>query len=96
MLARLTLAFCIWKLVLLLIAGASPAPGYDTSTYILLRSYPSPSSTPASWLDSWALKLTRWDAIYFTTASYRGPLFEQNWAFSRTFTLLTSHVARGV
>lgn len=89
--------FWSWKLILLVVAVASPGPGYDTSTSILFDLYPPGSS--ASWqtfmVTRLIAKLTRWDAIYFATSSERGHLFEQEWAFSRALSQKTSLVARG-
>lgn len=77
--------FAIWKLILLTIACTSPYPGYDTSSSLLFPSgthdneYPDP-------LHTIAVKLTRWDAIYFAQAAHRGALFEQEWAFGWGYT----------
>lgn len=91
-LLRLLIIFCCWKVLLLLIAVASPGPGYDTSADISLD---HGITTPKSWLDLLVLKLTRWDAIYFVSSSMRGYVFEQEWAFSRTFAKITSVISSG-
>ena len=91
--------FVAWKLVLLVIAYSSPYPGYDTSTTLLF-----PGDTPDIGAQhifirifrTLASKLTRWDAIYFTQISYRGALFEQEWAFGWGFAKLLSTITRSV
>merc|ERR1711939_397020 len=74
--------FGIWKAVLLLLALASPGPGYDTSTTLL------------DWPERYTLlsKLVRWDSIYFTQIAQHGHLFEQEWAWG---TGITSVLAWG-
>jgi phosphatidylinositol glycan class V len=75
--------FVAWKLLLLGIACASPGPGYDTSTRIL---FDQQGVQAHSWIsrvvEHLTLRLTRWDALYFSTSSVRGHLYEQEWAFS--------------
>ncbi|KAK4624164.1 GPI mannosyltransferase 2 [Fulvia fulva] len=96
-LTRLTAIFCSWKFLLLLVAVASPGPGYDTSTQILLdRHRCAPDSWPSlvtGWL---ALKLTRWDAIYYTSISARGVVYEQEWAFNSAFPKATNLIAQAL
>ncbi|KAL1297206.1 hypothetical protein AAFC00_004776 [Neodothiora populina] len=78
----LLLAFVIWKALLLCIACASPGPGYDTSTQLLLAS--GTSQTEASsikLLGHIASRLVRWDALYFVRVAQRGHVFEQEWAW---------------
>ncbi|SMR49619.1 unnamed protein product [Zymoseptoria tritici ST99CH_3D1] len=96
--ARLVTYFLIWKAALLLVACASPGPGYDTSTQLFFaqnNAEPSASSPGllAQVLQHVAIKLTRWDAIYFTSASINGLVYEQQWAFSPTFARITSLLA---
>ena len=85
----LILCFLAWKTLLLLVASASPGPGYDTSASLL---GPAPGSVekPARELPAplgyLAEKLTRWDAIYYVKVANRGYLFEQEWAFGWGFT----------
>jgi phosphatidylinositol glycan class V len=97
--ARLVAYFLTWKSALLLIAAASPGPGYDTSTQLLFArgngDIPSPSGLLARAIEHVAIKLTRWDAIYFTSASANGLVYEQQWAFSPTFAKMTSILASG-
>ncbi|OJJ49457.1 hypothetical protein ASPZODRAFT_60509 [Penicilliopsis zonata CBS 506.65] len=67
-LRSLTVAFALWKLLLLLVLAACPGPGYDTSTTLLagigsLRN------------------LVRWDPVYFVHIAEQGYVFEQEWAF---------------
>ncbi|KAK2882626.1 hypothetical protein FQN49_000165 [Arthroderma sp. PD_2] len=80
----LTKCFCLWKTVLLLIVLASPGPGYDTSTALLLSSEEDHvrNSGTVAWLVSHvAHRLARWDSIYFLKGAQRGYVFEQEWAF---------------
>lgn len=95
-LSRLAWLFLAWKLLLLLTASLSPGPGYDTSTLILFDRH---SSGANSWLarrvEDVVLRLTRWDALYFASASSRGLAYEQEWAFSPPLSQVTSVVARG-
>jgi hypothetical protein len=89
--------FTAWKSLLLVVAYASPGPGYDTSTRVLFDQYNA--SPPRTWLaqivQDLALRLTRWDAFYFTTSSERGHLFEQEWAFSWFMARLTAALSNG-
>jgi hypothetical protein len=89
--------FTAWKSLLLVVAYASPGPGYDTSTRVLFDQYSAP---PPTWLartvQDFTLRLTRWDAFYFTTSSVRGHLFEQEWAFSWFMARLTAALSNGV
>ena len=89
---RLITIFCFWKLLLILIAVASPGPGYDTSTEILLRRH---SDTAESWTEHLVSRLTRWDGLYFASAAERGPVFEQQWAFSPFLARVTSALMGG-
>lgn len=93
---KLISVFFGWKLMLLVIACASPGPGYDTSTQILFRQYgPEPDTWLGRAIEHAALRLTRWDGIYFSTLSERGHVNEQEWAFSWVLARFTSIVARG-
>ncbi|GAB7327552.1 hypothetical protein MBLNU13_g11414t1 [Cladosporium sp. NU13] len=86
--------FVAWKLLLLGVACASPGPGYDTSTRILFDQY---NVQAHSWIsqaiERLTLRLTRWDALYFSTSSARGHLYEQEWAFSWFMSRLTAMLA---
>ena len=88
--------FVAWKLLLLGVACASPGPGYDTSTHVLFDRH---NVQAPSWIsrivEHLTLRLTRWDAIYFSTSSARGHLFEQEWAFSWFMSRLTAMLANG-
>ncbi|KAM3416990.1 GPI mannosyltransferase 2 [Cercospora zeina] len=84
---RLIAHFCFWKLLLVLVAAASPGPGYDTSTQLLLR---RDTTAAGSWLEHVSVRLTRWDGLYFASASAHGQMFEQQWAFSPVLARLTS------
>ena len=76
---RLIAFFLAWKAFLLVVAYASPAPGYDTSTQIL---FDQSGPRAHSWIEEVVLRLSRWDAIYFATLAERGHVNEQDWAFS--------------
>ncbi|CAK4032419.1 glycosyltransferase family 76 [Lecanosticta acicola] len=95
---RLLAFYGTWKCFLLIVAAASPGPGYDTSTQILFRQHADTATSSQSSLTAILhhieAKLTRWDAIYFTTSSQRGLLYEQEWAFSPTYAIATSTIAR--
>ncbi|KAM0331354.1 hypothetical protein ACHAQA_003026 [Verticillium albo-atrum] len=69
--------FLAWKGLLLAVALASglTGPSYDTSTTLALNR--DESSTAFSLVT----RLTRWDAIYFTSSAQHGYRFEQEWAF---------------
>ena len=89
--------FLIWKILLLAIACASPGPGYDTSTEILFAQGEQPvASFAVRAVEHLALRLTRWDGIYFVSNSAYGHVNEQNWAFSWALARCTSFISRGV
>ncbi|KAF2137013.1 glycosyltransferase family 76 protein [Aplosporella prunicola CBS 121167] len=92
--ASLAVLCAIWKIVLFVVALSSPGPGYDTST-ILLFGTDAASSIPlsASLGSRLAVKLTRWDAIYFAKLAQRGHVYEQEWAFSWGFARLMAKLA---
>jgi phosphatidylinositol glycan class V len=96
----LALLFVLWKALLLGVAVASPGPGYDTSTQILLRASTARAGGQTSFIYSLgerlALKLMRWDAIYFVKSAERGYLNEQDWAFSWACTRFIRLLARGI
>ncbi|OMP86485.1 GPI mannosyltransferase 2 [Diplodia seriata] len=99
--SALVIVFAAWKTLLLLIAFASPGPGYDTSTTLLLG-HDAAASTLGAAAAPWAAtlgqrlvsKLVRWDAIYFTAAAERGYQHEQEWAFSWAFSHLMANAAK--
>ncbi|EGY14243.1 GPI mannosyltransferase [Verticillium dahliae VdLs.17] len=72
-----SLAFLAWKGLLLAVALASglTGPSYDTSTTLALNRVESSTAF------SLVTRLTRWDAIYFTSSAQHGYRFEQEWAF---------------
>lgn len=73
----LTVAFLLWKALVLGIVIACPGLGYDTSTTLIPYEYADfATSLP------WPLKFTRWDSIYFLHSAEHGYVFEQEWAFS--------------
>ncbi|KAH0343543.1 DUF409 domain protein, partial [Aureobasidium melanogenum] len=81
--------FVVWKLLLLCVAYASPGPGYDTSTTLLLARAQS-SVTENTFLEDFAKQLVtnlvRWDALYFVSVARRGVIFEQEWAWGWGYT----------
>lgn len=96
--SRVIRIFWIWKGLLLLVALSAPGQGYDTSTQITFDQdyYPKGSSSWCSKaIEHAVLRLTRWDAIYFASSSWRGHLYEQEWAFSWVFSRLSSKAANG-
>jgi len=93
---RLIDLFLAWKVILFAVALASPGPGYDTSTDILLAQTGSPAtSTLVKAVEYVVLRLTRWDAIYFASGSARGHVYEQEWAFSWVLSKITHVTATG-
>ena len=94
--ARLVRIFAAWKAVLLIVALASPGSGYDTSTQITFdRHRGLHQSRSAHAVEYLVLRLTRWDGIYFASASAHGKIYEQEWAFSWALSKFTSVAARG-
>ena len=94
---RLVTVFAAWKLLLLAIACASPGIGYDTSTQVFLDQHRDSGET--SWfakaIEHLVLRLTRWDGIYFASASLHGKVYEQEWAFSWALSKATFWFASG-
>ncbi|THV89777.1 mannosyltransferase, partial [Aureobasidium pullulans] len=89
--------FVFWKLLLLCIAYASPGPGYDTSTNLLLlraQSAQSENTLLAHLAKRLVSKLVRWDALYFISVAQRGYLFEQEWAWGWGHTRLLGLVSK--
>ncbi|KAE9370413.1 glycosyltransferase family 76 protein [Stipitochalara longipes BDJ] len=84
------LIICVaWKFLLLLIAGLSPGPGYDTSASLISPNTAEGRGLPPA-IQYILGKLIRWDAIYFVKTAGRGYVFEQEWAFGWGFTRLIS------
>lgn len=92
----LVTVFVAWKLLLLCLSCASPGPGYDTSTQLLLPSASSDNHLSGRVLSHLVSKLVRWDAFFFVPVAQRNYLFEQEWAFGWGFTRSISFLARGV
>jgi phosphatidylinositol glycan class V len=93
----LTIVFILWKTFLLLVASCSPGPGYDTSTSLAQHTEGERIVRNAltSSLSHISQKLTRWDAIYFTSIARRGYIYEQEWAFGWGFTHIISFFTVG-
>jgi phosphatidylinositol glycan class V len=92
----ITLTFIAWKAVLGLVVYSSPGIGYDTSSSLLEDSW-TPlklTETPPT-LHYISTKLVRWDAIYFIQAAVRDYVFEQEWAFSYTFSKIVAIISEG-
>ncbi|KAK3109294.1 ER membrane glycoprotein subunit of the GPI transamidase complex-like protein, partial [Teratosphaeriaceae sp. CCFEE 6253] len=71
--SRLLSIFAAWKGLLLVVAVASPGPGYDTSTAILFdQACGEHDSWFARAVEYALLRLTRWDALYFASAATHG------------------------
>lgn len=95
-LGRLLFAYVAWKIFLGALIAASPGIGYDTSTDIyFLRQYQPYRQGVAHVLYDLAVRLTRWDGIYFTSNAHDGYVFEQQWAFSWLMARIISRVASG-
>lgn len=96
-LGRIVKVLVVWKLLLLAIACASPGVGYDTSTHIFLSQ--AEDRVSRSWfaqaIEHLVLRVTRWDGIYFASASLQGKVYEQEWAFSWALSRATSVITRG-
>lgn len=82
----LALFYASWKCLVALVVLGCPAPGYDTSTTLLAGSHAVPAIS----------KFIRWDSIYFLQAAQRGYVFEQEWAFSYTYSSLLRWLASGM
>lgn len=92
----IALAFFAWKALLGIVVSSSPGIGYDTSSSLLEDFGTSLELTEtASTLHHVSTKLVRWDAIYFTQAALRGYVFEQEWAFSYTFSKIVAIISEG-
>jgi len=76
-LISISIAFVVWKGIILFVAWLAPGQGYDTSTSLLAG----------------ANRLVRWDAIYFVQKARRGDIFEQEWAFGKGLSTLLSSIA---
>jgi GPI mannosyltransferase 2 len=96
--STLTVFFLAWKFLLLTVAFLAPGPSYDSSTELLFQSQglsgtPQLNPNEESWgFERLARRLTRWDAIYFTTIGCRGRVFEQEWAFGWGWTQLLAEL----
>ncbi|TKX23641.1 mannosyltransferase-like protein 2 [Elsinoe australis] len=86
--------FVAWKAVLLLVVAASPGPGYDTSSQLMLFDQLDTSKDARGFVSRILLRLVRWDSVYFVNIAHRGYLYEQEWAFGRGFMFLTGQLAK--
>lgn len=93
---RILVVFAAWKLILLLTASASPGPGYDTSTQLLLPPVSHTDFAASQLLEHVLTRLVRWDGLYFVSIANDGYRYEQEWAFGWGFTTLLNYVARGI
>lgn len=90
--------FVFWKVLLLTIVYLNPdgATGYDSSTQLLFQLLQSTGKDPISPTGVSSSRivsaLTRWDAVYFTSAAYRGYVHEQEWAFSWGLTSVLRYI----
>jgi phosphatidylinositol glycan class V len=89
---RLTSIFVAWKSFLTLLTAICPGPGYDTSGLILFggNEHRHTAFLSSSYGDRIALKLLRWDSLYFVMTAKRGYLYEQEWAFSWAYSKFLS------
>lgn len=95
----LIIVFVAWKSILIAVAACSPGSGYDTSTFPFQLHEDHPAQeygSVATILSFLSAKLTKWDAIYFTTISNRGYLYEQEWAFGWGFTRVIAFFSHGM
>jgi phosphatidylinositol glycan class V len=93
---RLLLVFIGWKLILLMVASASPGPGYDTSTYLLLPQTTKDDHIAYKILIHVLTRLVRWDGFYFVSVATSGYRHEQEWAFGWGFTTLLNYCGKGI
>ncbi|PYH45293.1 DUF409 domain protein [Aspergillus saccharolyticus JOP 1030-1] len=95
----LTIAFCLWKVLVFLVIVSCPGLGYDTSTSHL---YHDPSGSDVIPEDIEHLLLTiprkfvRWDSIYFVHIAQNGYVFEQEWAFGYGYTQALAHLTSAI
>ena len=95
----LSIAFWLWKTLLFAVIISCPGLGYDTSSSLL------PYQNNHSVVDvissvqskqeyiSIPLKFLRWDSIYFVHIGRIGYVFEQEWAFSYTYSNLVNYLS---
>jgi phosphatidylinositol glycan class V len=104
-LARVVRLFVAWKAVLFAVVLLAPGGrdgGYDASTALHFGAVSPPRSAAAPMgpvsaavrdvAERVVVKLTRWDAVYFTQASAYGRGTEQEWAFGWGFSSAVSRV----
>ncbi|KAL4932262.1 DUF409 domain protein [Aspergillus undulatus] len=90
----LSIAFWLWKAIVLVVIISCPGLGYDTSSSLL--PYQGNGSVDVISAEtkhaslSLPLKFVRWDSIYFAHIGQIGYVFEQEWAFSYAYCHLVS------
>ncbi|KAL5336805.1 GPI mannosyltransferase 2 [Aspergillus crustosus] len=95
---NLSIGFWLWKAILFVIIISCPGLGYDSSSS-LLPYQGNGSVDVASFGDSKdaplpiPLKFVRWDSIYFEHIARDGYIFEQEWAFSSTYSSLVNSLS---
>ncbi|KAL4871654.1 hypothetical protein BDV12DRAFT_17808 [Aspergillus spectabilis] len=94
----LSIGFWLWKGLLFVIIISCPGLGYDSSSSLL--PYQGNSSVDVISFEeskhaslSIPLKFVRWDSIYFEHLARDGYVFEQEWAFSSTYSNLVKFLS---
>ncbi|KAL2823934.1 GPI mannosyltransferase 2 [Aspergillus cavernicola] len=89
----LSIGFWLWKALLLIIIICCPGLGYDTSSSLLPSQGNGSVDVISSVSLSIPLKFVRWDSIYFVHIARSGHVFEQEWAFSSTYSNLVNSLS---
>ncbi|KAL4788138.1 GPI mannosyltransferase 2 [Aspergillus varians] len=94
----LSIAFWLWKALLVVVIISCPGLGYDTSSSLLpyqgnhsLDFVPSAQNKHES--IAIPLKFVRWDSIYYVHIGRIGYVFEQEWAFSYAYSNLVNSLS---
>jgi GPI mannosyltransferase 2 len=93
---RLVVIFLQWKAIVVILCAICPRPGYDTSGLILLDQSASRHQNSQSWwrCEQLVLNFLRWDALYFVKGAERNKIYEQEWAFSGSYSGLLRFVGQ--